>query len=257
MYVEGLIVKVSGEPPGLLVKEVRSVLKDGKYLLEVTHDVGEESLERLGVVAFGGDGEEVIVATGTDQFGAEVDDLVFEADEVGLLVTLVGEVGVGEEHSDLFVEILALAGIFEVEEDIINLGELLLEFLPLCFVGLEEEGEDAVVGGFEGEVRVTVMVRLAKALSQMADPEGAIELEVDASLRGDPDEVTTLHEDEDVGLAGMGWRIDSMVDGVFKVGECVVIIGIDEEGSKAMIGLGLPGGGSPCGIVLWSVLFGP
>ena len=44
------------------------------------------------------------MAAGTDLLGAQVDDLVFEAEEVGLLVELVREFGVGEEHGYLFVD---------------------------------------------------------------------------------------------------------------------------------------------------------
>ena len=92
MDVEGLTVEVSGEPLCLLVEEVLFILRDGQDLLEVAHDVREESLWMLGVVVAGGDGEVVFMAAGADLLGAQVDDLVVEAEEVGLLVELMGEV---------------------------------------------------------------------------------------------------------------------------------------------------------------------
>ena len=43
---------------------------------------------------------------------------------------------------------------------------------------------------------------------------------------------------------------------MIEVDECLVIVGIDEEGLEATIGVGLPCGGSPYGVFLWVVLFG-
>ena len=66
---------------------------------------------------------------------------------VGTLVAL-GVLVTFHEFGHFWV---ALAGIFEVEDDVIDSGELLLEFLGLCLVGLEKDGRDLVVGGFEGD----------------------------------------------------------------------------------------------------------
>ena len=203
MDVEGLTVEVSGEPLCLLVEEVLFILRDGQDLLEVAHDVREESLWLLGVVVAGGDGEVVFMAAGADLLGAQVDDLVVEAEEVGLLVELVGEVGVGEEHGDLLENGFALAGIFEVEDDVIDSGELLLEFLGLCLVGLEKDGRDLVVGGFEGDGEGGGHGAPGEGLFLLADPECAVEPEVGALSGGDPEEVAAFHKDEEVGLAGV------------------------------------------------------
>lgn len=48
-----------------------------------------------------------------------------------------------------------------------------------------------------------------------------------------------------------------MVDGALQVCEGLLVVGIDEEGSEAMIGGGLPGGCAPGGVVLGAVFFGP
>ena len=69
------------------------------------------------------------MAARADLLGAQVDDPVVEAKEVGLLVELVGKVGVGEEHGDFLEDGLSLASIFEAEEEVVNSGELFLEFL--------------------------------------------------------------------------------------------------------------------------------
>lgn len=203
MDVEGLTVQVPGEPLCLLVEEVLSVLRDGQDLLEVAHDVREESVGLLGVVVAGGDGEIVFMAARVDLRGAQVDNLVVEAEEVGLLVELVGEVGVSEEHGDLLENGFALAGIFEVEDDVIDSGELLLEFFALCLVGLEEEGRDLVMGGLEGDGESSGHGAPGEGLFLLTDPECAVEPEVGALSGGDPDEVAAFHEDEEVGLAGV------------------------------------------------------
>ena len=129
--VKSLTVEVSGEPLSLLVEEVVSVFRDGQDLLEVAHDVREESVGLFGIVVAGGGGEEVFVAARADLLGAQVDDPVVEAEEVGLLVELVGKVSVGEEHGDFLEDGLSLASIFEAEEEVVDSGELFLEFLSL------------------------------------------------------------------------------------------------------------------------------
>ena len=113
------------------------------------------------------------------------------------------------------------------------------------------------MGGLEGESEGSRYGAPGEGLLLLANPEIAIEREVGVPLRGDPDKVTALHEDENVGLAGVGGSIDSTVNGVLEVSECVVIVGVDKEGPEATIGVGLPGGGSPSGIVLGTVLLGP
>ena len=49
-----------------------------------------------------------------------------------------------------------------------------------------------------------------EGLLVLADPEGAIEPEMDPIFRRDPDGVTTLHRDEDISQAGVDGGSDGM-----------------------------------------------